>query len=172
MSTYGEEVIIYPEDPKTKDLADALKTAKFGSVFDQRRINVKPSCRGWEDAVEIAIKNCDLKRFSKRRIIILIDFDKQGTRLSEVKQRIPPECASKFYIVGWSGNIEELKHQTDCAGKGVHKLAEKLVDDCQPECHGLWERPEFAQMRESTSDSKSECERLRAELLPLILQTP
>ena len=170
MSAYGCEVVVYPEDGATRDLAIALTAAKCGSVFKQdKTITVRRPCGGKEYAVEAAIENCNLKNFPNRRIIILIDFDKCNTSLSRVKQKIPPEHAGKFYILGWSGKIEDLKSEVRCAGAGFNKLAAKLVDDCLPHCHGVWERDEFAQMRESAHGSKSECERLVDEILPLIL---
>ena len=173
MSAYGCEVVVYPEDAATKDLAVALTESKCGSVFKQNKtITVKRPCGGKDNAVETALKNCDLKRFPNRRIIILIDFDKCNTTLAKIKQKIPPEYVGKFFILGWTGEIEDLKSEVGCAGTGFNRLAERLVDDCFPQCHGVWKRGEFAQMHESACGSKSECERLSEEILPLIQNTP
>ena len=178
MSTnkYRNHVIVYAEDNHrikgaTVKLAHAWFNTKAGSVFDRGKALIK-HCQGWRGAVQSAVDDNQLNtsKGAHRRIVILVDFD-GANRLQDIKDTIAREVpfyADKFYVVGWSGKIEELKVRFDCAGKGFEKLAGKLVEDCQSGCHGIWNENEFNQMREMMDGNKSELQRLKDDVLPLI----
>ena len=175
MNKYRNNVIIYAEDGARKgatvQLAEAWFAVRKSSIFNRGKVSIK-SCNGWMDARDKAIANAQLNtsKGTDRCIVILIDFDRADARLQEIKNAIAqavPDYADRFYIVGWSGNIESLKAEANCAGKGFDRLAEKLVDDYQSGCLGLRDSDAFRQMRES-----GECQRLQKDILPLIESEP
>jgi hypothetical protein len=98
--------------------------------------------------VESAICDTQLEAGS-RRVVVLIDLDKQDSRINEVKEKIPLEYADRIFVIGWSGKIENLKAFLNCSGKGFERLGEKLARDCLAGCCGAWESEYFSQFRDA-----------------------
>ncbi|MDR2019270.1 MAG: hypothetical protein LBQ14_00715 [Treponema sp.] len=147
MSTnkYRNHLVIYTEDNATSQLAESFLN---NDGFNRYKANVLPPCRGWNDAVESAIRDTQLGT-GLRRVVVLIDLDKQNCRINEIRKKIPPQYADKIFVIGWSGKIENLKSALACSGKGFEKLGEKLAQDCLAGCRGAWESEYFSQFRDA-----------------------
>ncbi|MDR3298471.1 MAG: hypothetical protein LBU43_00340 [Candidatus Accumulibacter sp.] len=158
-------LVIYPEDSATKDLADSFKY--FSKILKIRpeQLTVKPPAKGWSNALDRARNDDQLGRFPKRNVLLLIDLDTRSERIERILDEINDShaVADRFFVVGWQGNIEQLKSK-ECSGRGFDKLAEKMANDAV-DCRGIWEDRCFEQMR-----SAGQYERLRGLLKMLAVQ--
>jgi hypothetical protein len=142
INKYRNHLVVYTEDSATSQLTESFLN---NDGFDRCKASIQ-QCRGWNAAVESAMRDIRLE-IGFRRVVILIDLDKQNSRIDEVKEMIPPKYVDKIFVIGWSGKIENLKSSLACSGKGFEKLGEKLAQDCLAGCRGAWESEYFSQFR-------------------------
>jgi hypothetical protein len=71
---------------------------------------------------------CEMRRFPKRMIVLLIDFDENYEyRFSYAKERIPKDLEKRVFVLGVLSEPEKLR--TDIK-KNFENIGESLAQDC------------------------------------------
>ncbi len=77
-----------------------------------------------------------MEKYPKRAMILLIDFDGQESRLSEVKRMVPEQLTDRVFVLGAWTQPEKLKS----AGLGSYEqIGLALGQDCHAETKTTWE---------------------------------
>jgi len=142
VNKYQDHVLVLPEDDANRQIANGFI---LNSNVKERAIQVLPIADGWgklvgkfqDDHVE------EMKKISKRRMVLLIDFDGQGERFSYVKNQIPEELQDRVFILGVLSDPEDLKRikkKFESIGTGkLEQIGDTLANDCSNDnTNGLW----------------------------------
>lgn len=78
------------------------------------------------------------------RILVLIDFDKDGSRLDSFMDSVEAELRKRFFVLGAFSNIVKLKRQADFYGRN-EELGRILLKACgdKDNPHCPWQSPEL-----------------------------
>ncbi|MEG4802106.1 hypothetical protein QUB63_20100 [Microcoleus sp. ARI1-B5] len=142
MNNYQDHVLVLPEDDANRQIANGFIN---NLNVKERAIQVLPIAGGWGKVVEKFLKNQadEMKKLSKRRMVLLIDFDRKGERLNHVKSQIPEELQDRVFILGVLSDPEDLKRikkRFESIGTGkLEQLGDTLANDCSNDnTNGLW----------------------------------
>lgn len=136
INKYLPHVLVIPEDDANRQIANGF-LLHHGLI--SRNIQVLPPSGGWTRVVENLCTNQvpDLRRFAQRRIVLLIDYDRQfARRFQDIQQRIPADLSIRVFILGVFSEPEELKR--DLGHTGLEKIGEALADDCSRNTDEVW----------------------------------
>ena len=144
---YRWHVVVIPEDDATRQLGNGLANA-FSEMG--RRIKFLPVSRGWKRAVE-CVKSLDLNSNSFRRVLLIIDFDKNKDRLESIKAKEDfSEFRDRIFILGCFKEAEDLKELL--SERNLEEVGKILASNCN-----YWDSPLLLTCR-------SDACRLKAEL--------
>jgi hypothetical protein len=76
-----------------------------------------------------------MQKLPDRNMVLLIDFDDQNNRFSEVKQQIPEYLTDRVFILGVWSNPEKLKQSI---GMSLENIGKELAKDCVNSSNDLW----------------------------------
>jgi len=131
---------ILPEDEDDAELAN-------GFVLNEevRRVHVLPYSGGWhkvrDEFEERHIKT--MERLPERRMILLIDFDRQTDRLAYMKEAIPAHLETRVFVLGCWNEPKDLKQAF--AGRGsLEDIGSALGRECIERNRDMWEHPLLA----------------------------
>ena len=124
-------VLVLPEDDANRQIAIGFQLALDWTVH--RRMQVLPPAGGWNrvlDAFESDHIGA-MERNPNRNLILLIDFDRNLTRIADARQRIP----SNLFVLGALSRPEDLRSQ----GLGLfEQIGENLAQDCREGTQRTW----------------------------------
>jgi len=153
-------VLVLPEDDANRQLAN-------GFVLDQavstRSIQVLEVAGGWNKVLECFLSDHvpRMVSYPNRHMVLLIDFDGQVGRLSQVRASIPEPLAERVYILGALNEPEDLKK----AGLGDYEtIGLAMARDCREETSKTWDH---ALLRHNAG----ELDRLRERVRPILFQS-
>ena len=142
MNKYEDHVLVFPEDDANRQIANGFI---LNSNVKEPAIQVLPIADGWgklvgkfkDDHVSL------MRRFPKRRMVLLIDFDRRGERLTHVKNQIPEYLQDRVFILGVLSDPEDLKRikkKFESIGTGkLEQIGDTLANDCSNNnTNGLW----------------------------------
>ncbi len=154
---YLPHIHVIPEDDANRQIALSLL---LELRLDSNRYQVLPPARGWSHVIESFELDhvANMGRFSKRFIILLIDFDKDASRLKYAKSRIPPNLADRVFILGTWSQPEDLKQQFG----NFDDIGATLAQDCQKQTSAIWSHP-LLQI------NATELDRIQTIVCPLIM---
>lgn len=141
VNNYQDHVLVLPEDDANRQIANGFI---LDSNVKERVIQVLPIADGW---VKLVGKFKDdhvsqMRRFSKRMIVLLIDFDRKGEQLSYVKSQIPEDLQDRVFVLGVLSEPEDLKRikkKFESIGTGkLEQIGETLANDCSDNTNELW----------------------------------
>jgi 5S rRNA maturation endonuclease (ribonuclease M5) len=141
VNKYEDHVLVLPEDDANRQIANGFI---LNSNVKEPAIQVLPIAGGWGKVVEKFLKNhvYEMKIFQKRMMVLLIDFDRKGERLSDVKSQIPEELQDRVFILGVLSDPEDLKRikkKFESIGTGkLEQIGEALANDCSNKTYKLW----------------------------------
>jgi hypothetical protein len=130
VNKYQPHVLILPEDDANRQIANGFI---LNSNINEPAIQVLPIANGWEKVV------AEMRKLSKRTIVLLIDFDEQEDRLNYVMSQIPEDLHDRVFVLGVLSEPEDLKRNTG-TGK-LEKIGETLAKDCAEDTNELWGDP-------------------------------
>lgn len=132
---YQDHIVVIPEDDANRQLANGFLN---DPCLDHRRIHMLPVAGGWTEAIAQFLKGqvSPMRRYTLRRTILLIDFDGQPQRLSEVQKQIPADLAERVFILGAFTEPEDLKRAT---GKRLELLGGEMARSCREDGGGIWD---------------------------------
>jgi 5S rRNA maturation endonuclease (ribonuclease M5) len=141
VNKYQHHVLVLPEDDANRQIANGFI---LNSNVNEPAIQVLPIADGWGKVVDNFKDNhvSEMRRFPKRMIVLLIDFDRQGERLSYVKSQIPEDLQDRVFILGVLSEPEDLKRirkKFESIGTGkLEQIGETLANDCFNNTNELW----------------------------------
>jgi hypothetical protein len=129
---------VVPEDDAYARIANGF----LRTVAEQRsrRVQVMPEAGGWLPALaQIETDLHNLRKIPNRRLLLLIDFDKQSDRRQYVVERVPQELRSRVYLLASLDYAEAIK------GLGhLESIGFQVGEACQSEQEGPWKHPLLA----------------------------
>lgn len=107
-------------------------------ALNPRAIQVLPIAGGWAkvrddfSASQVAL----LRKYPKRHLVLLIDFDGQVIDRMEIFRGVlPADVRDRVYVLGTQDEPESLRK--DC-GVSLEKIGERLAKACAHGESGLW----------------------------------
>jgi hypothetical protein len=142
VNKYQDHVLVLPEDDANRQIANGFI---LNSNVNEFAIQVLPIADGWGKLVDKFKDDhvSEMRRFPRRRMVLLIDFDGQGERLTYVKNQIPEDLQDRVFILGVLSEPEDLKgmrKKSESIGTGkLEQIGETLANDCSNNnTNGLW----------------------------------
>jgi len=136
VNKYLPHLLVLPEDDANRQIANGFI---LNSNINEPVIQVLPIANGWEKVVDKFKKNhiSEMRKFSKRMIVLLIDFDENyEDRFSYVKKQIPDDLENRVFVLGVLSEPEKLRSNL---GNNFECIGENLAKDCSNHTYELWE---------------------------------
>ncbi|MDY7022787.1 MAG: hypothetical protein SWJ54_15770 [Cyanobacteriota bacterium] len=131
---YQPHLIILPEDDANRQIANGFQNYLNLNI---RAIQVLPEAQGWKDVVRRFEENYipSLQQYSQRRIVLLIDFDRDDDRINYIQRFIPNNLADRVFVLGVFSEPEQLKKSTQMT---FEEIGEALADNCYNSNNEFW----------------------------------
>ena len=139
---YVQHILVLPEDRANEEIANG-----FNNILDlySRAIQIERPSGGWGKVVDNFTKNhvSEMRIFTKRMIVLLIDFDDYNDpnksnyqeRLSYIKSQVPEDLQERVFILGSRTAPEKLKSDMKKSFEGI---GEDLAKDCTENTNETW----------------------------------
>lgn len=95
MNKYQPHILVLPEDDANRQIANGFL---LEPDLDPRRIQILPNAGGWmavRECFEIDYLNA-MRALPLRHMVLLVDFDEQGDRLTLVREVVPRISPTEF----------------------------------------------------------------------------
>ncbi|WP_414576367.1 hypothetical protein [Anabaena sp. CCY 9402-a] len=134
INRYIPHIIVLPEDRANEEIANGFIQAP---KVNYNIIQVERPAGGWTKVLDKFTENHvpELRIYSQRMIVLLIDFDKREDRLSYVENKIPEELKNRVFVLGVQSNPESLKRDIN---KTFEDIGDALAKDCSDKNNELW----------------------------------
>ena len=131
---YLPHVLVLPEDDANADLVNGFM---LHHALKPRAIQVLPCAGGWPKVRKIFIDKYIslMKRLPERRIVLLIDFDKNETRFEHFLSAVPDELRDRVFIIGTWKDAEAVSGY-DLGSRET--VGYKLAEECFSDKRELW----------------------------------
>jgi hypothetical protein len=152
-------VLVLPEDDADRQLANGFHL-EVGSI---RQMQVLQVAGGWRNVLARFKSNheSDLRRYSHRYMVLLIDFDNQEDRLNIARNAIPDDLKDRVFVLGAQGEPEDLRR----AGLGSPEtIGKALARDCREETNETWGH-------DLLKHNANELDRLREQIGQILFQS-
>lgn len=135
VNDYQPHVLVLPEDDANRQVVNGFL---LDPSLNQRAIQALPIAGGWPkvhadlSASQVAL----LRRYPKRHLVLLIDFDGEvAERTQRFKEAIPEDVQDRVYLLGTLDEPEPLRK---ACGVSLEKVGEQLAQACALDEVGLW----------------------------------
>ena len=135
INRYKLHLFILPEDDANRQIANGFV---LNQTIDEHAIQVLPPAGGWGKVVDQfeRVHACEMRKYPKRNIVLMIDFDHQADeRLNNVRAKIPEELSDRVFILGVLSEPEELKANLK---KSWEDIGKSLSQDCTDNTRRVW----------------------------------
>jgi hypothetical protein len=131
---YQPHIIILPEDRANEEIANGF--IEYPNV-NERAIQIERPAGGWGKVIEKfrEVHVPEMRLFTKRMIVLLIDFDRSEDRFSYVESQIPHDLKERVFVLGVQSNPESLRRDIQ---KNFEGIGEILAKDCSDNTNQLW----------------------------------
>lgn len=131
---YQPHIIILPEDRANEEIANGF--IEYPNV-NERAIQIERPAGGWGKVIEkfTEVHVPEMRLFTKRMIVLLIDFDRSEDRFSYVESQIPQDLKERVFVLGVQSNPESLRRDIQ---KNFEGIGETLAKDCSDNTNQLW----------------------------------
>jgi hypothetical protein len=130
---FKQHVLVIPEDDANSQLATGFA---LGVQYD-RKIQILPAAGGWLNVCEIFVAEhiSGMYKYDLRHLVLLLDFDNQPNRMSEVNKRVPADLKDRVFLIGAKSEPEDLRR----AGLGsFEQIGKTLAIECRNNTSHLW----------------------------------
>jgi hypothetical protein len=157
VNKYLPHILVLPEDEADSDIANGFL---LHPQLNVRSIQVLPYVGGWKVVVEKFTANFipTMRQYPNRWFVLLIDFDREESRLDYIKQQIPNDVKNRVFVLGALSNPEELRSSL---GKSLEAIGESLSANCSDNTDGLWGH-------DLLKHNKTELERMISSVKPFL----
>lgn len=160
VNVYQQHVLVLPEDDANRQIVNGFL---LDPSLNERAIQVLPIAGGWAKVRDdlVASHVPQLRKYPKRHLVLLIDFDGQvDDRMQLFQQVCPADVRDRVYLLGTQDEPEPLRK--DC-GVSLEKIGEQLGQACAAGESGLWAHTMLAH-------NQSELERLVQRVKPFLFR--
>jgi hypothetical protein len=125
-------LIVIPEDDANRQIATG-----FLLNLNSPPIQILPPVGGWRKVIAQFTEThlSTIRKYPERRILLLLDFDKQEDRLETVKQQIPNDLEDQVFVLGVWSEPEKLRSRIRQNFEGI---GDALAADCTNNTDLLW----------------------------------
>ncbi|MBD2312358.1 hypothetical protein H6G20_11870 [Desertifilum sp. FACHB-1129] len=157
INNYLPHLLVLPEDEANYKIVNGFL---LNLNLDLRSIKVLPYVGGWNVAVEKFVKDYapKMRQYPERRMVLLIDFDRQDNRHNHINEKIPDDLRDRVFIIGTFSNPEELRNSLR---KSFEEIGETISKDCFDNTEGLWNH-------NLLKHNKTELERMISSVKPFL----
>jgi hypothetical protein len=143
MNKHKPHVLVLPEDDANRQIANGFRLDR--SVKNSR-IQVLRPADGWIKVLESFENNHvnDLRKFLKRMLILIIDFDQNEGRLIWAQAQIPDDLKDRVFIIGARKDPETMKRNRPAGLRSYEEMGLALARDCQGGTRTIWNHPDLA----------------------------
>lgn len=133
-NNYKPHLIVFPEDDANRQIAVGFLN---NQNLNDRNISLLKAAGGWKRVIDIFLEDhvSKMQRFSERRFVLLIDFDRDPNRLNYVRERIPKDSKDRVFIIGVFSEPEELRNDIKMS---FEKIGETLASECYQNTNKIW----------------------------------
>jgi hypothetical protein len=135
VNVYQQHVMVLPEDDANRQIVNGFL---LDPSLNERAIQVLPIAGGWAKVRDdfVAYQVPQLRKYPKRHLVLLIDFDGLvNDRMQLFQQVCPTDVRDRVYLLGTQDEPEPLRK--DC-GASLEKIGEQLGQACATGEPGLW----------------------------------
>lgn len=128
-------VMVLPEDDANRQLVNGFL---LDPSLNQRAIQALPIAGGWAKVRDdlSAVQVAQLRKYPKRHLVLLIDFDGHfAERMHNFQEFIPDDVRDRVYLLGTRDEPEPLRR---ACGVSLEKIGEQLANACANDEQGLW----------------------------------
>ncbi len=154
---YIPHVLVLPEDDANNEIANGFL---LHAAIKPRAIHVLPCVGGWAKVRQAFVSDhvVEMRRFPKRHMVLLVDFDEKADRFSEMTKDIPKDLAGRVFVIGVWSEPEGLSRANLGSKEAV---GTKLASECYDETRDIWNH-------ELLRHNASELERMTTRLRPIL----
>ncbi len=151
-------VFVLPEDDANRQIGNGFLQAP---ALQPRRIRILPEAGGWTAVRDSFARehNRAMAVYPQRRMILLVDFDRQKDRLQEVMKKVDPSLHERVFLVGAWGEPEELRKDLG----SYERIGRALAEDCAKRATSTWGHP-------SLKHNEGELSRLQSDVRPILFE--
>jgi hypothetical protein len=156
VSKYKPHVLLLPEDDANRQLANGFCL----SLPESTNIKILPLADGWMKVLDVfeSKEISGMRVYSKRFMVLLIDFDNDRQRISYAKGKIPDDLENRVFVLGSLIEPQDLKR----AGLGtLEEIGSSLAKDCREDTNEVWGH-------ELLRHNAAELDRLREHVRPIL----
>jgi len=152
-------LVILPEDAPYENMSNGF----INHINNVRLIQVLPFASGWLKTVDKLTKEQvpEMRRFSQRMVLLLIDFDQDKNRMEYIIRQIPIDLKERVFILGVWSESEKLKNCKNEVVQSFEKIGESLAQACINDDDELWQH-------ELLKHNLKEIERMKPSVKPLL----
>jgi hypothetical protein len=109
---------------------------------NERQFSVYDLARGWERGKEtlLQLSKGYMREYPNSYAVLIVDFDGNAHRGSEIKNQIPEEVRDRVFVVGVLNEPENLRNST---GMKFEQLGCQIAEGCKDSSIDFWERQEL-----------------------------
>ena len=158
VNKYHPHILVLPEDRANSQLANGF-ALEIRDPFT-RRVQVLPEAGGWREVLScFRSDHIDkMSAYSKRFLVLLIDFDGRKDRFDQARAVIPENLADRVFILGVWTEPEDLTK----AGLGRSEaIGRAMAEDCRNDTDTIWGH-------DLLQHNASEIRRLREIVRPIL----
>lgn len=156
MNKYKDHLIIVAEDEALHAVVNGFL---LNNSINTNTCKLMPYSRGWTKVEDqTSGYSRDLEKTPCRRVLFVIDFDKNGKRLNRFKCKFPQELHDRMFVIGPWSNVENLK--TCLGSQSCENVGRTLSEACpiNSKKTGAWSCKELSHI---TSEAQRLCENVK-----------
>lgn len=135
LNKYKPHLYVLPEDDPNRQIVNGFI---LNPALNERTIQVLPVIGGWKKVVDKfkAVHVHEMHKYPERRMLLMVDFDRQKKRLSQIRNGIPSQLIDRVFILGTLSEPEYLKTNLK---KSYEDIGNALSQDCVDNTRTMWE---------------------------------
>ena len=136
---YTRHLIVIPEDQAVCDIVNGFSTYLDAN---ERQFSVYDLARGWERGRDTLLQLSEgyMRKYPYSYAVLIVDFDGNAHRGSEIKNQIPEEVRDRVFVVGVLNEPEDLK---DSTGMKFEELGRQIAGGCKDSSIDFWKGQEL-----------------------------
>ena len=157
MNKYQPHIFVLPEDDANRQIANGFL---LDAAIKARALQVLEPAGGWSYVVSKFENDyiASMRKFPKRRLILLLDFDEASDRLRMVQERIPDDLKERVFVIGVWSQPEKLRNSL---GVNFEPIGLALAKECREDMATIWNHALL-------KHNASEVERMKIALRPIL----
>jgi hypothetical protein len=131
INKYQPHLIVIPEDDANRQIA-----VEFAAGCQTNRLRVDTVGGGWTRTVDLFLRDYaeDMRRFTGRSIVLIVDSDGKPDRISTIKEGIPEDIASRVFVIGCFDEPEKMR--TDLGS--FETIGRTMAKECIEGIDSIW----------------------------------